>query len=50
MVKKRIERSDAYLTHVCRLPLNIESLQRIDKKKPELSANTIAEEISVEID
>ena len=35
------ERIDAYLTHVCRLPQNVESLERTDKN-PELSANTVA--------
>ena len=28
---KRGERSDTYLTHVCRLPQSIESLERMDK-------------------
>ena len=36
---KRVERNDTYLNHVCRLPLSIVSLERIDKK-PKLSANT----------
>ena len=31
-----------YLTHDCRLPLSVSSLGRIDKKKQELSANTVA--------
>ena len=29
---KRRERSDSYLTHVCRLSQSVESLKRIDKK------------------
>ena len=35
------ERSDAYPTHVCRLPWCIERLERIDNKS-ELSASTMA--------
>ena len=45
---KRGERSNTYLTHVCRLPKNGERLERINLKK-ELSANTVAF-FSLEVD
>ena len=38
---KRGERSNTYLTHVCKLPWSVQSLERIDKKL-ELSVNTVA--------
>ena len=37
----RGEKCDTYLTHVCRLLQNVDSLERIGRKQ-KLSANTVA--------